>query len=223
MLFSIIIPTLNEAGTLNFALKDLITNIEYMSQVEIILSDGGSKDDSMQLAQHFPVITLKSPPGRARQMNAGAQQAMGEWLVFLHADTRLPPDWMKLIQQCETPWGRFDVRLSGRHWMFRVIEKAINLRSRKTAVATGDQVLFFRRDFFNQIGGFPDIPLMEDVAISKAARKSRPPTCIRQPVITSSRRWEKNGIMRTIILMWFLRFSYWLGIKPDTLHRMYYS
>lgn len=223
MQFSIIIPTLNEAGTLNFALKDLLTSIQYMSQVEIILSDGGSKDDSLQLAQHFPVIIIKSSPGRARQMNAGAHQGMGEWLVFLHADTRLPCDWMQLIQQCEAPWGRFDVRLSGRHWMFRVIEKAINLRSRKTAVATGDQGLFFRRDFFNQIGGFPDIPLMEDIAISKAARKRHPPACISQPVITSSRRWEKNGIVRTIFLMWFLRFSYWLGIKPDALHRMYYS
>ena len=222
MQFSIIIPTFNEAGSLAYALKDLLSNIQYLSEVEIILSDGGSADNSLQQARQFPVISINSEKGRARQMNTGAQQAIGDWLVFLHADTRLPKNWMNLIQHCDVPWGRFDVRLSGQHWMFRMIEKAINLRSRKTAIATGDQVLFFRRDFFQQLGGFPAIPLMEDIAISKIARKLHAPACISQPVITSSRRWEKKGILRTVLMMWLLRFFYWLGVKPETLHRLYY-
>mgnify|MGYP002639233031 CR=1 FL=1 len=222
MNFSVIIPTYNESNALNFALIELLNSINYLSEVEIILSDGGSQDDSLEQARQFPVNIINSQKGRALQMNTAANQAMGEWLVFLHADTRLPEDWMTLIKQSKTPWGRFDLHLSGRHWMFRVIEKAINFRSRKTKVATGDQVIFFKRDFFTQLGGFPEIPLMEDIAICKAARKLYNPSCIDHPVITSSRRWEKNGIIQTILLMWLLRFAFWVGIKPETLHRVYY-
>ena len=223
MQFSIIIPTYNEAAALPFALKELLSSIQYLSQVEIIICDGGSTDDSQNQARQFPVTFLKSAKGRALQMNNGALQAMGDWLIFLHADTRLPKNWMSLINQSNADWGRFDVRLSGRHWLFRVIEKAINIRSRKTSVATGDQALFFRREFFDELGGFPEIPLMEDIAISKMARNHSAANCIAQQVITSSRRWEKNGILRTVILMWFLRLAYWLGINPARLHRLYYS
>ena len=222
MQFSIIIPTLNEAAALPHSLKDLLATIEYLSQVEILVCDGGSVDDTQNQAQQFPVIVLNTPAGRALQMNAGAKQAMGDWLLFLHADTRLPRNWMQLIEQCDGEWGRFDIHLSGRHWLFRIIEKAMNLRSRKTSIATGDQVLFFKRDFFNKLGGFPEIPLMEDIAISKNARNYALPECIPQQVVSSSRRWEKNGIIRTVLLMWLLRLAFWLGIKPDTLHRLYY-
>ena len=223
MQFSIIIPTLNEAASLPYALKQLLASIDYLSRVEIIVCDGGSQDDSLNQARQFPVITLSADQGRALQMNAGAQQAIGDWLIFLHADTRLPNNWMDMIGSCQQPWGRFDLRLSGRHWLFRVIEKAINLRSRKTSVATGDQVLFFRRDFFQRLGGFPEIALMEDVAISKAARTIAAPACLSTAVISSSRRWEKNGILKTILLMWLLRLGYWAGIEPERLHRIYYS
>lgn len=223
MQFSIIIPTFNEATALPHALKDLLASIEYLSQCEIIICDGGSADDTQILAKQFPVSVLNTAKGRALQMNAGARQAMGDWLVFLHADTRLPKEWMSHINQCKGPWGRFDLLLSGRHWLFRIIEKAINLRSRKTSVATGDQVLFFRRDFFQSLGGFPEIPLMEDIAISKLARQQAAAKCIPERVITSSRRWEKNGILKTVILMWFLRLAFWIGVKPDKLHRLYYS
>lgn len=222
MSYSVIIPTLNESLALRDALKELLSCIKDGSQVEIIVCDGGSQDDTLQLARQFPVVTYNTQAGRAMQMNEGAKHASGDWLLFLHADTHLPVNWMQLIDECDAGWGRFDVRLSGRHWLFRVIEKAMNLRSCKTAVATGDQALFFGRDFFNQLGGFPNIPLMEDIAISKKARNLQPPACIEQPVITSSRRWEKNGIIRTIVLMWFLRLAYWVGIKPDTLYRLYY-
>lgn len=221
--YSVIIPTLNESLALSDALKNLLSRILYPSQLEIIVCDGGSEDDTLQQAGQFPVSIHNTTAGRALQMNEGARHASGDWLLFLHADTRLPANWMQLIDQCDADWGRFDVRLSGRHWLFRVIEKAMNLRSCKTAVATGDQAMFFHHDFFNQLDGFPQIPLMEDIALSKKARSLQPPACIQQPVITSSRRWEKNGIIRTMVLMWFLRLAYWAGIKPDTLHRLYYS
>ncbi len=216
-------PTLNESITLTHSVTKLLESIESHAQVEIILSDGGSDDNSLKQVQHFPITIVNSKKGRALQMNAGARQANGEWLLFLHADTRLPDNWMQLIHNCKGNWGRFNVQLSGRHWLFRVIEKAMNWRSQKTSIATGDQVLFFRRNFFHQLEGFPEIPLMEDIAISKLARKFIAANCIAQPVITSSRRWEKNGILRTIILMWSLRLAYWLGIKPERLHRIYYS
>ncbi len=222
MHFSIIIPTLNESTNLARHLAELVSGIDDPSQVEIIISDGGSSDDTVALAQQWPVKVINAARGRATQMNLGAQYASGDWLLFLHADTRLPTDWMSLIRDCRLPWGRFDLRLSGHHWLLRVVETAMNWRSRLSSVATGDQVLFFHRDFFHRLQGFPPIPLMEDVAISKQARKQSKPACIRQPVISSSRRWEENGILRTIILMWSLRFAYWIGIKPTTLHRWYY-
>lgn len=222
MQFSVIIPTLNESASLPFALKQLLSSIEYLSRVEILVCDGGSNDDTLKQARQFPIIPLVSETGRAMQMNTGAGRALGDWLVFLHADTRLPDNWMSLIAQSDAPWGRFDLRLSGKQGLLRLIEKAINLRSRKTSIATGDQVLFFRRDFFHSLGGFPEIPLMEDVAISKLARQQHQPACIHEPVITSSRRWEQNGILRTVLLMWSLRLAYWLGVNPGTLHRWYY-
>ncbi len=223
MLISIIIPVLNESTTLSQALEELMGTVGEKPGVEILVCDGGSHDGSVNLAGEYPVRVLNSDMGRARQMNEGAKHASGDWLVFLHIDTHLPDNWISLIQNCLASWGRFDVRLTGRHWLFRVIEKAINIRSRKTSVATGDQVLFFQRDFFAKLNGFPEIPLMEDIAITKSARKLAPPANIRQPVATSSRRWEENGIIRTVLLMWFLRFAYWLGTKPETLARLYRS
>lgn len=223
MQFSIIIPVYNEAKSLPHSLKQLKATFKQTSQVEIIICDGGSFDESYKLAGDFSATVLHTAKGRALQMNAGASHANGEWLLFLHADTQLPNNWMHLIRQCNGDWGRFDVRLSGSHWLFRVIEKAMNFRSRKTSIATGDQALFFRQHFFQKLGGYPVIPLMEDIAISKLARSYSAAECIPEKVITSSRRWEKKGIIRTMMLMWYLRLAYWLGIKPDKLHRIYYS
>ncbi len=220
--FSIIIPTLNEADGITATLQATLDS-RPNSVPQIIISDAGSQDATLQQAQAFPVRIVNSEPGRARQMNAGAALASGDWLLFLHADTRLPADWQKLISQCNADWGRFDVRLDGQHWSFRIIEKMMNWRSCVSAVATGDQAMFMRRDFFHRLGGFPEIPLMEDIALSKRARRHSRPACLQPPVITSARRWQKNGILRTILLMWSLRLAYWLGVKPATLHKIYYK
>ena len=220
--FSIIVPTFNESAHIAHTLQTLIATIDNAALAQIIISDGGSSDDTLQRLQAFPVQCLQAARGRAAQMNAGAAQAEGDWLVFLHADTRLPPDWQTQIATSNALWGRFDVALDDRHRLLRVIEKAMNLRSCLSSIATGDQALFFRRDFFDRIGGFPDIPLMEDIAISKRAKQYARACCLPGRVVTSARRWRQNGILRTIILMWSLRLAYWLGVKPETLHRWYY-
>lgn len=158
-------------------------------------------------------------------MNAGAAQASGDLLLFLHVDTRLPEGAIALLQQAfvqpAVQWGRFDVRLSGAHRAFRLIETMINLRSRVSGVATGDQALFLRAGLFHAIGGFPAIPLMEDVAITKTLRRLSRPLCLRERVTTSSRRWEQHGIVRTVLLMWWLRLLYVCGMSPARLRDMY--
>ena len=158
-------------------------------------------------------------------MNAGAGAASGRVLLFLHADTRLPPGWDRAVRDATgvqgREWGRFDVRLDGPHPMLRVVERAMNLRSRLSGIATGDQAIFVTRDAFRAAGGFPDIELMEDVALSRALRARSRPACLRERVVTSSRRWERGGIARTIVLMWRLRFEYALGADPGRLARMY--
>jgi rSAM/selenodomain-associated transferase 2 len=158
-------------------------------------------------------------------MNLGAKAATGDVLWFLHLDSRLPGEAASevLREAVDGPgWGRFDVRLNGSRTMFRVIERLMNLRSRLTGMVTGDQAMFVRRDLFEQVGGFPPIALMEDLAVSKRLGRVAPPACLRSVVVTSSRRWERDGIWRTIALMWFLRTAYHLGANPDWLARLYY-
>jgi rSAM/selenodomain-associated transferase 2/rSAM/selenodomain-associated transferase 1 len=218
---SIIIPVLNEASHLKQNLQRLFASVEGLTLVEVIICDGGSTDQSVQIARQFPCQTTTSLPGRARQMNAASKLAVGDWLLFLHADTVLPADWTSQLTN-NRQWGFFPVQLSGQHWFFRVIEKAINLRSRLSSVGTGDQTLFFKRTFFTSLQGFPAIPIMEDIAICKKARRGHKPSIAIDPVVTSSRRWEKNGITNTIVLMWRLRLAYWLGADPVRLGEIYY-
>ena len=154
-------------------------------------------------------------------MNVASQQALGNWLLFLHADSQLPDNWQDQLQQ-SNQWGFFPVKLSGEHWPLRIVESLINLRSRISRVATGDQGMYFRRSFFQAVGGFPEIPIMEDVAISKLARQKSTPSIGIVPVVTSSRRWQQNGIIKTVLLMWGLRLAYFLGVNPVRLHRIYY-
>lgn len=221
--FCIIIPTLNEADHIEGNLRALINSLDDNHIVDILISDGGSSDQTLAMALAFPLNVIHSPRGRAAQMNSAARAARANWLIFLHADTHLPADWMSAIECSDKLWGRFDVSLDDRRWLFRLIEKSINLRSCISSVATGDQAMFFHADFFRQLGGFPDIPLMEDIAISKLARRHQRAACLQPAVITSARRWQKNGILRTILLMWLLRLAYWFGISPERLHRIYYQ
>jgi rSAM/selenodomain-associated transferase 2 len=219
ILVSIIIPVYNEASQLDQSLKNLFDTAQ-QPNIEVILSDGGSTDNSLAIAKQYPCKIINSDTGRARQMNAGIKHANGDHLLFLHADTTLPNDWIAQIQKSKN-WGFFPIKLTGRHRLLRIIETAINLRSRISKVATGDQGLHFTPSFFDEIKGFPNIPIMEDVAISKRARRKSKPSISNSSVITSSRRWEHNGIIKTVFLMWGLRLAYWLGINPERLHRIY--
>ncbi len=220
---SIIVPTLNEAPVIRAALKPLQRMRE--NGHEIILVDGGSTDDTVALSTPLVDCMLHAPTGRARQMNAGAREARGDILLFLHADTCLPPDAPRLIMaglaDSGRQWGRFDVRLSGSRALLRLVERLMNIRSRLTHIATGDQAMFVRRGAFFAAGGFPEIPLMEDIALSRRLKQAGPPLCLRQTVVTSSRRWEEQGILRTILLMWHLRLAYFLGASPTRLARHY--
>ncbi len=193
--------------------------------VELIAVDGESSDASVTIAKPRVDQVLRATPGRAVQMNRGAQAAHGEILWFLHADTIPPANADSLIYQAlednKRHWGRFDVRLSGTHPFLRIVETLMNERSRWTGIATGDQGIFVRRCAFEQVGGYPPIALMEDIALSDRLKHLSAPVCLRDRLVTSSRRWERKGIVRTILLMWFLRFAYFLGASPVWLQRLY--
>lgn len=215
---SLILPVLNEAATLTAQLAAL--QPLRARGAEVLVVDGGSADGTAELAQAVVDRLLASPAGRALQMNAGASVSQGQFLLFLHADTTLPPAADELIRQAAAAgaaWGRFDVRIDGRQRLLRVVERMMNWRSRLTGVATGDQAIFVRRDLFCAVGGYPELPLMEDIALSKRLRQIAPPACLRERVLTSGRRWEKHGVLRTILLMWRLRASYFLGADPQGL------
>ena len=220
---SVVVPVLDEATTLAGSLLPLQS--ARGRDVEVIVVDGGSRDGTPRAAHPLSDRVLDAPRGRAHQMNTGAEAARGRVLLFLHADTRLPRGWVTLVRDAldtrGREWGRFDVRLDGAHPMLRVVERAMNLRSRLSGIATGDQAIFVTRAAFEAAGGFPDIALMEDVALSRTLRARSRPACLRAAAITSSRRWERNGIARTIVLMWRLRLRYALGADPDELARIY--
>jgi rSAM/selenodomain-associated transferase 2 len=180
----------------------------------VIVVDGGSEDGTAGLAAGLCDRVMVAPRGRAAQMNAGAREAGGDILLFLHADTRLPENFILDGHV----WGRFDVRIEGRHPFLPVVAWAMNLRSRLTGIATGDQAIFVRREAFP---GFPELPLMEDVAFSKAMKRRSRPACLRERVTTSGRRWESRGVMRTVLLMWQLRLLFFLGISAERLARRY--
>jgi len=216
---SIIIPALNEAGHICATLSDLAP-LRVVGH-ELILADGGSHDGTRALACPLDVKITQTRSGRAVQMNAGAQAACGDILWFLHADTRIPENAADTLLQTQREWGRFDISLSGSPHLLRIVEKMMNLRSRLTGIATGDQGIFVLREDFEAVGGYPDIPLMEDIALSKALRKRSRPACLRTRLTTSSRRWERHGIFRTVALMWRLRLAYALGTDPWRLAKHY--
>jgi len=219
---SIIVPVLNEAVGIEATLGALAPLRQ--RGAEVIVVDGGSHDDTLHKAQAHASIVVTAPRGRARQMNAGAAKAQGDVLLFLHADTQLPPLADQLVLDAiaaSAVWGRFDVRIVGSAWMLRVVAALMNARSRLSGIATGDQALFVRRDTFERIGGFPEQPLMEDIELSKRLRQGARPVCLRAQVATSGRRWESRGVWTTILLMLRLRWRYWRGESPERLAEAY--
>ncbi|NWF47198.1 glycosyltransferase [Hydrogenophaga sp. D2P1] len=223
MRFSIVVPMLNEAQEM----PRLLARLSALARLgnDVLIVDGGSDDGSADLAVRAGLRVLSSPRGRARQMNLGAAHASGDVLLFLHADTLLPEGALitihRVMQKSSAPWGRFDVVIDGSHPLLRVVARLMNLRSRWTGIATGDQAIFVTREAFDAVGGFPDQPLMEDIELSSRLLRRSRPACISDPVLTSGRRWESRGVWRTVLLMWRLRWAYWRGTPADQLARLY--
>jgi rSAM/selenodomain-associated transferase 2 len=220
---AIIVPVLNEGLILPLTLERLLP---FRARgAEVILVDGGSEDGSIEIARRTGVTVLNSARGRALQMNAGAQAASSKILVFLHADTELPPDADRLIdgalRDSRHIWGRFNVCIQGRFRILAVVSMLMNWRSRLTGIATGDQAIFVARSAFEKIGRFPEQPLMEDIELSKRLRALARPVSLRACVIVSGRRWETHGVWRTIFLMWRLRWAYWRGVPAIELANAY--
>ncbi|MFN7727236.1 MAG: TIGR04283 family arsenosugar biosynthesis glycosyltransferase [Rubrivivax sp.] len=224
---SIVVPALNEAAGIEATLQAL--QPLRARGAELLVVDGGSTDGTPALAAPWADAVLTAPRGRALQMNAGAAQARADHWLFLHADTRLPPQADALVLQALAPpppaqaalWGRFDVHIDGQARLLRVVATLMNLRSRLSGIATGDQALFVTRAAFEQVGGFPAQPLMEDIEISRRLKRLGPPACLRARVHTSGRRWEQRGVWRTIFLMWRLRWRYWRGASAAQLAEAY--
>jgi rSAM/selenodomain-associated transferase 2 len=220
---SIVVPCLDEEEGIAATLAALAP---FRARgAEVIVVDGGSVDNTVARARSGADLVLAARRGRASQMNVGAKHARGDVLLFLHADTRLPPGADTLIQSglasTGKTWGRFDVTIEGRHPLLPVVAEAMNVRSRWTGIATGDQAIFLQRALFERIGGYPAIALMEDIALTSLLSKEGPPLCIHEKAVTSGRRWEKHGLVRTVLLMWRLRLAYRLGADPDRLALRY--
>lgn len=218
----IVLPVLDEGATLAVRLQAL----EGLRRqgARIVVVDGGSRDDTLAVARERADLALLAPRGRASQMNAGAAACPADVLLFLHADTVLPDNADLLVRRATLgpfAWGRFDVRIDSPRALLRVVGALMNLRSRWTGIATGDQAIFVRHDLFQRVGGFPDLPLMEDIAICRLLKQQGPPACLRERVTTSARRWERNGTWRTIFLMWRLRAAYFFGADPRELAVQY--
>ncbi len=225
MRLSIVVPVLNEAEGIEGFLHQF--DAARRDGHEVIVVDGGSDDETVLRARPWCDVLLASAPGRAQQMQIGVNAASGDALWFVHADTLLRPGTFRSVVAAlgreGRTWGRFNVRLSGRHWMFRVIERMINLRSQLSGIATGDQAMFVVRSALTRVGGIPAQALLEDVELSKRLKREGRPICLTEKLTTSSRRWETHGIWRTIVLMWELRFRYFLGADPERLRGQYYG
>jgi rSAM/selenodomain-associated transferase 2 len=218
---SVIVPVLNEENSIGATLQALLPLAPY----EIVVVDGGSSDRTCEIASQFGVTVISSECGRARQMNRGARDASGEVLLFLHADTRLPQtafhDIASALGDPRYLGGRFDVELDGNHWMLPLIARMISCRSRTTKVGTGDQALFVRREVFRQMDGFQEIAMMEDIAFCRTLKRMGKVACLRSRVVTSARRWEADGVWRTIFRMWALKLLYLAGVSPARLKHYY--
>jgi rSAM/selenodomain-associated transferase 2 len=222
-LVSVVVPVLDEAEGIAATLASL--QALRGAGGEVIVVDGGSRDATRAIASPLADRLIEAPRGRALQMNAGAKAARGALVVFLHGDTLVPAGALEglgaRLERSGRSWGRFDVSIAGAGPLLALVAILMNARSRLTGVATGDQAIFARRDAFERAGGFPEIPVMEDVALSKRLKRESPPLCLRERVLTSGRRWRRRGTLRTILLMWRLRLAYALGADPRLLARRY--
>jgi rSAM/selenodomain-associated transferase 2 len=219
---SIVVPVLNEAAGITGFLKSL--DCVRSDTEEVIVVDGGSTDETVTLATPCVSHVVRAPQGRASQLNAGAAVARGDVLLFLHADTQLPNGAISAIRHAVengATWGRFDVRIAGTSPWLVLVGTLMNWRSRLTGIATGDQAIFVTCAALQAVGGVPEIALMEDIALSSLLKKRAKPTCLSLKVVTSGRRWEQHGVLRTIVLMWRLRLSYSLGADPNQLAQQY--
>lgn len=221
--WSIIVPVLNEAAGIEQALRRLAPL--RAQGAEVIVVDGGSSDATLALARPLADWVISAARGRAAQMNAGARWASGAALLFLHADTMLPAPAGPLLRRAlaRRHWGRFEVAIDGAGPLLRLVAALMNLRSRLTGIATGDQAIFVRRDSFLALGGYAALPLMEDIEFCRRLKRLGPPANLRMRVVTSGRRWERYGVWRTILLMWRLRLAYFLGADPSALARIYHG
>lgn len=221
-MFSFVIPVLNEAQRISPLLRALRRDFP---DSEILLVDGGSSDASVAAALPLADSVLLGAPGRARQMNLGAACARGEWLCFLHADTQVLFDECDLRAALKTTgeWCFCQVELAGRHPALPMISWFMNRRAALTAVSTGDQLLVVRRAVFDELGGFADIPLMEDVNICKRLRARSRPLPLALKVRSSGRRWDEQGAFSTVLRMWLLRLAYVCGVSPARLYEHYYG
>ena len=219
---SVVMPVLNEAATIEKVLEALAPL--RARGAEVIVVDGGSQDGTTARVRAGADKVIVAPRGRASQMNAGAEAAAGHVLLFLHADTRLPPaadDLVRAALASDRVWGRFDIRIEGGHPLLSVVAALMNQRSRLTGIATGDQAIFVTREAFAAAGGYPDIPLMEDIVLSRRLKRLSRPACQKARVTTSGRRWEAHGVVRTILTMWRLRLAFFLGADPRALALAY--
>jgi rSAM/selenodomain-associated transferase 2 len=218
---SVIVPTLDEEATL----ATTLTRVRVCGVHELLVVDGGSRDATCEVAARDADRVLRAPAGRASQMNAGAAAASGDVLLFVHADTLVPPGYADAIARAladpATVGGRFDVRFEGAGFLLWLVATGMNLRSRWTRIATGDQAIFVRRAAFEALGGYPQVPLFEDVRLAVALKRHGGIACLHERVVTSARRWERRGVMRTVLLMWGLRLGHALGIAPARLQRLY--
>lgn len=221
MSLSVIVPTLNEERGIAATLR----RARAAGVRQIIVVDGGSMDNTRAVAHELADLVFSAPRGRAAQMNAGAARASGDILLFLHADTLVPDGFAQAISAaCREPGiigGRFDVTLTPSSPLLRLTGELMNCRSRLSRIATGDQGIFIRRDVFERLGGYADIPLMEDIDLSRRMKRAGRIACLHQRVTTSARRWQTQGVVRTILLMWSLRTLYFFGVSPSRLRRLY--
>ena len=222
---SIVMPVLDEAAIITAALAALAPL--RARGAEVIVVDGGSSDGTVALARPLADRVITGPHNRGEAMNAGAALAVGDIFLFLHADTALPDGADHVIVRAllrrgfERAWGRFDLRIAGRHPLLALVARMINWRSQLTGVATGDQAIFVTRKAFWSVGGFPDLPLMEDIALSRKLKRLCRPSCVAAPAVTSGRRWDHHGLWHTVVLMWRLRLAYYLGAEPAGLALAY--